>query len=355
MDINKFLAITKLTCYHCNKIVLRPYRLPCWHVFCFSHLTNEKVLTENSIKCMQCKKIFEVRNNPLIMPDLEIENAIVRQEYLNKFERNFRYSLILDIKSLDKHSKEIINNMGLYELKIHDHFSEIRFLIDIRREEIKDDAKKVDGSFENIYIEMIDSTKLYEKMNIKNIFKRLMKPMQKINSKTFDENLNDIDQLFRELYISDFQLNLHKNELLNKLISIKKIKDQVPLLIKLIKERNTLCIKDAFIKHDNNLGVLNLHDLWEDPFESLILNLKQSFDILKLCEFAEKKLWVLLYRGSRDGFSSREFHLKCDGKSNTLTVIKEKVNRNPVPRAGGQHHQQWPAYGDNRVHARRSQ
>jgi hypothetical protein len=40
-----------------------------------SHLTNEKVLTENSIKCMQCKKIFEVRNNPLIMPDLEIEWA----------------------------------------------------------------------------------------------------------------------------------------------------------------------------------------------------------------------------------------------------------------------------------------
>jgi hypothetical protein len=30
----------------------------------------------------------------------------------------------------------------------------------------------------------------------------------------------------------------------------------------------------------------------------------------------------LLWRGSRDGFSAEEFHRRCDGKSNTLTVIK---------------------------------
>ena len=30
----------------------------------------------------------------------------------------------------------------------------------------------------------------------------------------------------------------------------------------------------------------------------------------------------LLWRGSRDGFSAEAFHRRCDGKSNTLTVIK---------------------------------
>jgi hypothetical protein len=30
----------------------------------------------------------------------------------------------------------------------------------------------------------------------------------------------------------------------------------------------------------------------------------------------------LLYRGSRDGFSAANFHTKCDGHSNTLTIVK---------------------------------
>lgn len=32
----------------------------------------------------------------------------------------------------------------------------------------------------------------------------------------------------------------------------------------------------------------------------------------------------LLYRGSKDGFSSAIFHSKCDGKGPTLTIIKSK-------------------------------
>jgi hypothetical protein len=31
--------------------------------------------------------------------------------------------------------------------------------------------------------------------------------------------------------------------------------------------------------------------------------------------------WTLLYRGSRDGFRSSDFHGKCDGQRNTVTVI----------------------------------
>jgi hypothetical protein len=32
----------------------------------------------------------------------------------------------------------------------------------------------------------------------------------------------------------------------------------------------------------------------------------------------------LLYRATRNGFSSGAFHSKCDGKSNTLTIFKAK-------------------------------
>ena len=34
------------------------------------------------------------------------------------------------------------------------------------------------------------------------------------------------------------------------------------------------------------------------------------------------KIKTLLYRGSKDGFESEDFHRQCDGHSNTITIIK---------------------------------
>jgi hypothetical protein len=31
--------------------------------------------------------------------------------------------------------------------------------------------------------------------------------------------------------------------------------------------------------------------------------------------------WLLLWRGSRDGYTAKEFHRRCDGHANTLTLI----------------------------------
>ena len=35
---------------------------------------------------------------------------------------------------------------------------------------------------------------------------------------------------------------------------------------------------------------------------------------------------VLLYRASRDGFTASAFHSKCDGKANTITIVKNNFN-----------------------------
>ena len=34
----------------------------------------------------------------------------------------------------------------------------------------------------------------------------------------------------------------------------------------------------------------------------------------------------LLYRAIRDGFTSQAFHSKCNGKRNTITIIKNNLN-----------------------------
>jgi hypothetical protein len=44
-------------------------------------------------------------------------------------------------------------------------------------------------------------------------------------------------------------------------------------------------------------------------------------DFPKIFEDFKKKQFTLLWRGSRDGFSVLDFHSRCDGHANTLTVI----------------------------------
>jgi hypothetical protein len=73
----------------------------------------------------------------------------------------------------------------------------------------------------------------------------------------------------------------------------------------------------------DSFGQLCLNDYSiNDPFKSQILSGKQPSDLLKVCEFSLKDKWTLLYRGSRDGFAASNFHSKCDGHPNTLTILK---------------------------------
>ena len=62
----------------------------------------------------------------------------------------------------------------------------------------------------------------------------------------------------------------------------------------------------------------------DDPFNSQILIGKKALELFDLCEFTSKDKFKLLYRGSQDGFSAKDFHSKCDGHANTLTIIKAK-------------------------------
>jgi hypothetical protein len=56
-------------------------------------------------------------------------------------------------------------------------------------------------------------------------------------------------------------------------------------------------------------------------------------DLLIIAEFPplfeefRRKRFKLLWRGSRDGFRAKEFHRRCDGRANTLTLIAD-IERN---------------------------
>jgi hypothetical protein len=57
--------------------------------------------------------------------------------------------------------------------------------------------------------------------------------------------------------------------------------------------------------------------------DSLILeNSEQTHELFKICGFKSFESFKLLYRATKHGFSANDFHSKCDGHNNTLTIIK---------------------------------
>jgi hypothetical protein len=70
----------------------------------------------------------------------------------------------------------------------------------------------------------------------------------------------------------------------------------------------------SFTKHKDPKCCLN---------DSLILTNEESVSLVELTKTSKGNL---LYRATRDGFTSKAFHSKCDGKGNTITIIKNNLN-----------------------------
>jgi hypothetical protein len=114
--------------------------------------------------------------------------------------------------------------------------------------------------------------------------------------------------------LSDIQSKLNEiNQVKDILKATNKFKPNLSLFNQ--KERTSF------------FGLIKLSEYCSNtnPFKSEILtDLEQYFDLIDLCEFIKNDKWSLLYRGTRDGFGSNDFHSRCDGHSNTLTILKAK-------------------------------
>jgi len=56
--------------------------------------------------------------------------------------------------------------------------------------------------------------------------------------------------------------------------------------------------------------------------ESDILNNASKTALIKVCEFQNNQKWKLIYKGSVDGFSPKDFHKRCDSVEKTITILK---------------------------------
>ena len=77
----------------------------------------------------------------------------------------------------------------------------------------------------------------------------------------------------------------------------------------------------------------------EDLKYSLILTNEECHSLVKMTKSSKG---ILLYRATSDGFTDAAFHSKCDGKRNTITIIKNNLNYV----FGGYASSAWSSFGN---------
>jgi hypothetical protein len=73
-------------------------------------------------------------------------------------------------------------------------------------------------------------------------------------------------------------------------------------------------------------GILDIKNPLINLDSVVFLNDEEKRKLLELCNFSYKTKWKRLYRATIDGFFAKNFHTKCDGNANTLTIIKTTNN-----------------------------
>ena len=290
-----------------------PVELPCEDYICKAHLIEKEVVQKNKIKCLICSQEFPVKGNEFKLDKL-IQTQINEQIYLSDEEISLKLKIEESIKLFYEMYDDFISSKTKLESECHNHFQEIRFQLDIHREKLKE---KID----EIYMEMIDKTKEFEASLLKSLDEKLFSSLNSFEIKTIDENLKEVEETFRypQLLIKTIQEMNLKQEVAVKIIQSKQnemnqVKDNL---------KKSYEFKPNLNFNQDFFGQLDLGQYSSlSSLKSQILNGRQSLDLTELCEFNPKDKFKLLYRASQDGFESSNFHLKCDGHGNTLTILK---------------------------------
>ena len=145
---------SSLACSYCTKIFKDPLELPCGHNLCKEHLTEKSVVKLNSIKCMECKQEFGVKDNGF-KPNSCLKQQLDDHIYLSNRQFSLKNKIEDSIRQFFQMFEQFTSNKTTLDLDVHEHFQEIRFQLDEHREELK---QKID----DIYMEMIQKTKTFE-------------------------------------------------------------------------------------------------------------------------------------------------------------------------------------------------
>jgi len=294
--------------------------LPCHDSICYEHLSEKAVVKANRIKCNKCNEEFGVKNNDFKSNEA-LKKLIESHSYISGEEFGLKQELEQSIRKFYEFYDEFNQNKSKLELDVYNHYQEMCFKIDVQREELKNKIDK-------IALEMISETKKYQNIYLKNIKENLFETSSCYEAISIEDTFKEMEETFRNpnLLIETIKTKQQTQEKSLKFIQLKLNEiNQVKDLLEATNEfKPNLALFD---QTDTSLfGSIYLKGYSKiNSFGSVILkDFEQCLELIDLCEFTPNDKWSLLYRGTRDGFSASNFHSKCDGHNNTLTILKAK-------------------------------
>jgi hypothetical protein len=312
-----------LTCDKCKRFYLEPVILPCKKNICKSHVFQESNNDNNIYKCDFCKDDHHVPKNGFILN--ETANEILKLNLHLKDKAKEAYDLI---DEFDEILNDLISLSKDPENFIYEYISFTRNKIDLKRERL---VLKIN----NISDELLHQLKVFEekcKLNLINNNNQLTVNFNQTHYEKFSKISWNWKEEFRKPHLNDQHIDNLFNEI-NKLLKENRHKN-IELKSNLLIGRG--CYFKSKEIDQNHFGELNFDDYEliysfdqeKSLFNSTILQHEQSFELIKLCEFNWKSKFTLIYRATVDGFEAFNFHRKCNGIPNTLSIIKVKDSKN---------------------------
>jgi hypothetical protein len=321
-EINQNLK-EHLTCKICHKYFLNPVFLPCCNNICEEHVIKKtEDINSQSFNCDICQQNHQVPESGYSINRVLIDIMNIKLHFNETTKTASKQ--IDDLDSLNKEIDLITKDPHDF---IYSYFAKEKNKIDLKREtlmskisdisdEMIDQIKTMETDSKLILNEKQDITE-FTKFDCKTLTEKVFAWKEEIRNPKLDESrlkeiIEESSNLQQENEIRTFQA---KNKLLNKK-GFYFIPNKEEFKNEFFGE---LIINDFSITHQRENS-----DSSPIKFDSNILNFNHSTELIRLCEFQDKKELKLLYRASRDGFSASQFHSKCDYIPKTLTIIKVK-------------------------------
>lgn len=285
-----------LNCSVCSKLLDRPVTLPCGESICESHL--DEIFNNQCRFCDKHHPKSEYSINQSLSQMIELQVNTIKLS--PKFE---------SCKQSINRVEDIMNQADLVYKDpnnfIYEYFDEIKQGVYIRRENLK---IQIDDYY-NWMIEKIIKTE-------RTCYDLATRPNEiKTSINNYKREFNELKEKFDSFEIDDAKyddLNIKSDNLQPKLLeALDKYKYSLignkdyEFLISRVKEF------DLFVSYSRRF--------------SNIIDRKKFVELMYLCEFPVNLEFKLIYRATEHGFSATKFHQKCDGISNTLTIIKTTV------------------------------
>ena len=312
-----------LTCFVCKKYYLNPVILPCGKNICGEHIDQNS----SDYKCLNCNSNHVVPEN-----GFSINETIVKISRLNIHldeKTKYLHEIIDEFDTVVKELSLLCKDPDNF---IFDYVSATRFKIDLEREKLierihkisedmlgklkvledgaKTNAKKLNDLIDRNQLELDKLEQLSEKWK-----KELRTP--KLEQNRVDDMLNETRKYLSENQEKAFDIK-------NKVLSGNGC---------YFEPKNFHFNSDSFgqlvLDKFELTNSLETKKVVVTGFDSNILTTSsEASDLLKVCEFDSNRKLTLVYRASRDGFSTEQFHAKCDKIPKTLSIIKARDSGN---------------------------